>query len=258
MPLAQWLAGDLREFMLDYLSQERIQRQGIFHYPYIKQLIDEQLTKTKDNREPLWTLLVFQTWYEKYMGSQEGEKESVAEVRLLIGIKFWGLSLLLTLCFFLFFWELGNIPLYERGEPREGLVIWEMYKTGNWVLPIINGDYVPFKPPFFHWIGVLVSAVIGDVNELTIRLPSALFATLGVVLVYTTGTRLWNEKTGRFAAVVLATTPGWWRAATMAQVDMTLAFFMTAALLLFYFMYREGGTPESIRWQWHCCWLAPP
>jgi asparagine synthase (glutamine-hydrolysing) len=58
--------------MLDYLSQERIQRQGIFHYPYIKQLIDEQLTKTKDNREPLWTLLVFQTWYEKYMGSQEG------------------------------------------------------------------------------------------------------------------------------------------------------------------------------------------
>lgn len=164
----------------------------------------------------------------------------MAEVRLPSGIKFWGLSLLLTLCFFLFFWELGNIPLYERGEPREGLVIWEMYKTGNWVLPIINGDYIPFKPPFFHWIGVLISAVIGDVNELTIRLPSALFATLGVVLVYTTGTRLWNEKTGRFAAVVLATTPGWWRAATMAQVDMTLAFFMTAALLLFYFMYREG------------------
>jgi 4-amino-4-deoxy-L-arabinose transferase-like glycosyltransferase len=76
----------------------------------------------------------------------------VAEVRLPIGIKFWGLSLLLTLCFFLFFWELGNIPLYERGEPREGLVIWEMYKTGNWVLPINNGDYIPFKPPFFLWI----------------------------------------------------------------------------------------------------------
>jgi asparagine synthase (glutamine-hydrolysing) len=75
VPLAQWLSGDLREFMLDYLSQERIQRQGIFHYPYIKQLVDEQLTKTKDNREPLWTLLVFQSWYEKYMDPQErGER----------------------------------------------------------------------------------------------------------------------------------------------------------------------------------------
>ena len=164
----------------------------------------------------------------------------MAEVRLPIGIKFSWFSLLLTLCFFLFFWELGNIPFYERGEPREGLVVWEMYKTGNWILPIINGDYIPFKPPFFHWAGVLISAVIGEVNELTIRLPSALFATLGVLLVYITGTRLWNEKTGRFAAVVLATTPGWWRAATMAQVDMTLAFVITAALLLFYFMYREG------------------
>ncbi len=163
----------------------------------------------------------------------------MAEVRFRIGTKFWGLSILLGLCFLLFFWQLGAIPFYARGESREGLVVWEMYKTGNWVLPIINGDYIPFKPPFFHWIGVLISAVIGGVNELTIRLPSALFATLGVVIVYIAGTRLWNEKTGRLAAVVLATTPGWWRAATLAQVDMTLAFFMTAALLLFYFMYRE-------------------
>ena len=52
--------------MLDYLSEERIKRQGVFNYPVIKRLIDEQLNKQKDNREPLWTLLVFQTWYERY------------------------------------------------------------------------------------------------------------------------------------------------------------------------------------------------
>jgi asparagine synthase (glutamine-hydrolysing) len=67
IPLAKWLTGQLREFMLDYLGQERIERQGIFHYPYVKQLIDEQLTRKKDNREPLWTLLVFQAWHEKYI-----------------------------------------------------------------------------------------------------------------------------------------------------------------------------------------------
>src|SRR5262245_25360518 len=157
-----------------------------------------------------------------------------------MSIRFWGFSLLLALCFFLFFWQLGSIPFYERGEAREGLVVWEMYKTGNWVLPIINGDYIPFKPPFFHWIGVLISAMIGDVNELTIRIPSALFATLGVVLVFTVGSQLWNEKTGLLAGGILATNSQWWRSATIAQVDMTLAFFMATALLLFYFMYREG------------------
>jgi asparagine synthase (glutamine-hydrolysing) len=67
VPLARWLSGELKEFMLDYLSEARITRQGIFHYPFIKRLIDEQLEKTKDNREPLWTLLVFQLWFERYV-----------------------------------------------------------------------------------------------------------------------------------------------------------------------------------------------
>ena len=70
VPLAKWLTSDLKEFMLDYLGQERLERQGLFHYPYVKQLIDEQLNKNKDNRELLWTLLVFQTWYERYIGAQ--------------------------------------------------------------------------------------------------------------------------------------------------------------------------------------------
>jgi 4-amino-4-deoxy-L-arabinose transferase-like glycosyltransferase len=167
--------------------------------------------------------------------------EAVDKVVSQGGIKFRVLLLLLALCMWQFFWGLGRAPFYTRGESREGLVVWEMYKTGNWTLPIINGDYIPFKPPLFHWAGVLTSIVTGKVNEFTIRFPSALFATLGVVLVYAAGSRLWNEKTGRLAAFVLATNPEWWHSGTMAQVDMTLTFFMTAALLLFYFMYKEGN-----------------
>jgi asparagine synthase (glutamine-hydrolysing) len=67
IPLAKWLTVELKELMLDYLSEERICRQGIFHYAYVKRLIDEQLARANDHREPLWTLLVFQTWYEKYV-----------------------------------------------------------------------------------------------------------------------------------------------------------------------------------------------
>lgn len=67
IPLAQWLGAELKEFMLEYLSEARIRRQGIFHYPGVKRLIDEQLAKTRDHRESLWTLLVFQSWYEEYI-----------------------------------------------------------------------------------------------------------------------------------------------------------------------------------------------
>jgi len=53
--------------MLDHLNEARIRSQGIFDYPYIKGLMDEQLAKTKDHRELLWTLIVFQRWYEEYI-----------------------------------------------------------------------------------------------------------------------------------------------------------------------------------------------
>ena len=67
IPLSRWLNGELKSFMLDHLSETRIHRQGLFDYAYVKKLIDEQLSMTKDNREPLWTLLVFQTWYDRYL-----------------------------------------------------------------------------------------------------------------------------------------------------------------------------------------------
>ena len=168
------------------------------------------------------------------------DSDSVAEVKSPTQIKAFVLILLLALCFAQFFWRLGDPPFYSRGESREGLVIWEMFKTGNWILPMINGDYIPFKPPLFHWVGVLISKLAGDVDEFTVRFPSALFATLGVLLTYIAGARLWDERTGRVAAFVLATNSQWWRAGTEAQVDMALAFFITASLLLFYYMYQEG------------------
>jgi asparagine synthase (glutamine-hydrolysing) len=67
IPLAKWLSTDLQDFMLDHLNEATIRRQGIFDYRYVKRLMDEQLAKIKDHRELLWTLIVFQSWYEEYI-----------------------------------------------------------------------------------------------------------------------------------------------------------------------------------------------
>jgi asparagine synthase (glutamine-hydrolysing) len=67
MPVAYWLSGDLKELMLANLSKSFIDRQGFFSYAYIHQLIQEHLEHRKDNRKLLWTLLMFQVWYQKYI-----------------------------------------------------------------------------------------------------------------------------------------------------------------------------------------------
>jgi 4-amino-4-deoxy-L-arabinose transferase-like glycosyltransferase len=152
-----------------------------------------------------------------------------------------GAAVVLAVCSIVFFSGLRSIPFYEKGEPREGLVAWEIWKHGDWVLPLRSGTQIPSKPPLFHWIAALTSLSAGAFNEFTVRFPSPLLATLGVLLTYAAAVRLWGLGAGIAAAVVLATSPEWWRAATTARVDMTLTFFMLSTFLYFYFLYKSGG-----------------
>ena len=67
MPVAQWLTSELRELLLDMLSDEYTKRQGIFNGNYIQELIEDHFSRRKDNRKLLWTLLMFQMWYKAYI-----------------------------------------------------------------------------------------------------------------------------------------------------------------------------------------------
>ena len=68
MPVAQWLTSELRDLVLYLLSEVRITQQGLFNYAYVRQTIDEHLSHQRDNRKLLWTLLMFQLWYNAYIG----------------------------------------------------------------------------------------------------------------------------------------------------------------------------------------------
>jgi len=78
IPVARWLRGPLREPLLAALAPERIQREGFFHYPMIRQLLEEHFSGQRDHRKPLWTLLVFQEWFEAYMTRRARAREAAA------------------------------------------------------------------------------------------------------------------------------------------------------------------------------------
>ena len=66
VPMAYWLAQDLKDFCNDVLSREKIQNIGLFNYNYIKQLKQDHFSGEKDNRQKLWTLIVFHLWYDRW------------------------------------------------------------------------------------------------------------------------------------------------------------------------------------------------
>ncbi|MGE5305101.1 MAG: ArnT family glycosyltransferase [Alphaproteobacteria bacterium] len=157
-----------------------------------------------------------------------------------LGLYLLDITLILVVCLLLFFRGIGDKPFYDKQEAREALVIWEIHNSGNWILPLRNGDEIPAKPPFYHWLGALISMTAGRVDELTSRLPSAVLGTMGVLLTYATGVILWGRGAGLLSALVLSTSVEW-RAARAARVDMALTFVLLCAFLFFLYLYRTGG-----------------
>jgi 4-amino-4-deoxy-L-arabinose transferase-like glycosyltransferase len=114
----------------------------------------------------------------------------------------------------------------------------DIVQRGEWLFPLKRATAIPSKPPLFHWSAALTYQVTGILNEATIRFPSALYATLGVLLIYLLGRKLFGAGVGLLAAAILATTMTYHDQALSARVDMTLCFFVTASLALFYALYR--------------------
>ena len=158
-----------------------------------------------------------------------------------IGYRLFDVILISSACCALYFLELGNAPFFDKQEPREALVVWEINHSGNWILPMRNGNEIPSKPPLYHWLAALASQAVNELDEFTVRFPSAFFGTAGVLLTYFAGASLWGRSAGLVSAMVLATSFEWRQAAKAARVDMTLAFVMLCAFLYFAYLYRSGG-----------------
>ena len=106
------------------------------------------------------------------------------------------LLLLAALCGVLYFPYLGRSPFFDKGEPREGLAVQDIVQRGEWLFPLKRATAIPSKPPLFHWSAALTYQATGRLNEATIRFPSAFYATLGVLLLYLLGRKLYGGEIG--------------------------------------------------------------
>ena len=73
IPVAEWLRGPLRGMMQDLLARERLHRQGILDPAAVEVLMRDHLEGRRDNRKPIWTLLMLQLWEDNYGGAQPRE-----------------------------------------------------------------------------------------------------------------------------------------------------------------------------------------
>ena len=161
-------------------------------------------------------------------------------------ITFWGFA-----CFVLFF-GLGIYPAI-RSEARWFEVVREMLMTGDWLHPRINGQAYFDKPLVSYWFAAVVSKLAGGhVTELSVRLPSALFALAGLGCIISVARKFYSERTAYLAGWILLSTYSFIVWGRLAEADMEQTVFIVMAVTV-YLHHRETASFWAYFAFWGCC-----
>lgn len=144
-----------------------------------------------------------------------------------------------------FLFNLGGRDLWDPDETRYAVIAREMRESGNWVLPLLNGDVYAEKPPLFFWLVNLSTFIFGEDSELVNRLPSALAGLFTILLTFLFGERLFNTRTGFLSGLVLATCFFFPQISRWMMLDSLFTLFFLLTLYCFCLGYeKEEGRRE--------------
>lgn len=152
--------------------------------------------------------------------------------------KYKQILIVLILSFFLRFFLLGNVPEnISSDEAALGYNAFSILKTGKdefgEKLPLAFRSFGEFKAPLYIYFSVPFIFLLG-LNELSIRLPSALLGTFAVLGIYLTVNHLFkNKKLALTSAFIMSIIP-WDLQFTRIAYEGSLSLFLIIYGLYFY------------------------
>lgn len=157
------------------------------------------------------------------------------------------LSATVVLVALLFFWGLGSIPLLTFNEARRAIPASNIFVTGDWLLPRLNGELYLTKPPLLYWLAAGFAHLFGAANEWAVRLPSAVAATVMAWVVYRYARRQFGLWPALFALQILIANTGFAMDARRAHIEMLLTALCSCSLLSALRYTRDQG---DRKWLW--------
>jgi 4-amino-4-deoxy-L-arabinose transferase-like glycosyltransferase len=131
--------------------------------------------------------------------------------------------------------HLGTADVCTGNEAVEAVFVQDMLEHNHLLFPLENDKTPMYKPPLFHWTAVALDR-IADIHKVTasnLRLPSALYAILGVILTILFAYRILGADAAILASLALAGSYQYVSQGRYGRVDMTLCFFETLAIYSF-------------------------
>jgi 4-amino-4-deoxy-L-arabinose transferase-like glycosyltransferase len=144
-------------------------------------------------------------------------------------------------------WALLTVPLvFLRGyNSDEGLLVGmarAALENGYWIDPHIFNQRFAERPTLIAWIIAAVSLPFGHVDQISARLPVALFLLGGCLLIYMLLRRVGASPAATLLGVALfLACPVVLRSYVMTTADMPLAVLLFAAFVVWWIGYERGA-----------------
>ncbi|MBI3755119.1 MAG: glycosyltransferase family 39 protein [Deltaproteobacteria bacterium] len=161
--------------------------------------------------------------------------------------KHWQTWLFISLAIFISFFKLGSLLLFDVDEAVFSEATREMVGTGDYITPTYNYEPRYDKPILFYWLMSLAFKLFG-ITEFSARFTSAMFGTALATATFFFVKKLYGQRPAILAGLCLLLNLEFFVYSHSAVTDMTLAFFITAALYSFYLGYQmssESGVLSS-------------
>ena len=162
------------------------------------------------------------------------------------------LSVLFTVAWFS---TLEYRKLIKPDEGRYAEIAREMYTSGDWTTPRLNGIKYFEKPPLQYWMTAAAFKAFGE-NEWTARLWPALTGFGGLLLTFFVGVRLFGDEVAAASTALLGGSLIYGVISHLNTLDMGLAFFLHLALCGFLMANRPGAGPPVVRRCMLVTWTA--
>jgi asparagine synthase (glutamine-hydrolysing) len=67
VPIGHWFRGAMQPFLRETLLSEKALGRGLFRPEKVRQLIDSHVTAKADHSHRLWSLLMLELWYQRFI-----------------------------------------------------------------------------------------------------------------------------------------------------------------------------------------------
>ncbi|GMV93462.1 MAG: hypothetical protein AMXMBFR82_32400 [Candidatus Hydrogenedentota bacterium] len=131
------------------------------------------------------------------------------------------------------FYALGLGDVITDNEGQRATPPAEMVRSGNYLIPTINGvDYL-VKPPLLYWAIAGLYKVTGTFDPFVARIPTALCGALLVLCAYLAFRRTAGEAPARWTALALLASPYVLERIRWAELDIPLTFAVLLSVVAF-------------------------